>query len=195
MKIPRVSPILTKGLKAIEDLNLLKILHSEINHELSSNRFQGNQSGPLEGFEVEYDAPQSQDVVLRKKCESGEEVAVSALLGPETFAREGVYPREVLMKVCVRKPWLSSILQFDCTVVEKQVSSEFYIQNAHYLQSSSCPRPTAYRGPIFCTLDAQLQEKRRLTSTIDNIPDSSRCVVVRFGTYQISYAMRHIRFA
>ncbi|TXG70389.1 hypothetical protein EZV62_005324 [Acer yangbiense] len=156
--MPRVGPILSKGLKAIEDLNLLKILHSEINHELSSNRFQGNQSGPLEGFEVEYDAPQSQDVVLRKKCESGEEVAVSALLGPETFAREGVYPREVLMKVCVRKPGLSSILQFDCTVVEKQVSSEFYIQNAYYLQSSSCPRPTAYRGPIFCTLDPQLQE-------------------------------------
>ncbi|KAK0596438.1 hypothetical protein LWI29_015706 [Acer saccharum] len=129
--MPRVSPILSKGLKAIEDLNLLKILHSEINHELSSNRFQSNQSGPLEGFEVEYDAPQSQDVVLRKKCESGEEVAVSALLGPETFARE---------------------------VVEKQVSSEFYIQNAHYLQSSPCPRPTAYRGPIFCTLDPQLQE-------------------------------------
>ncbi|KAL5810527.1 hypothetical protein ACOSQ4_027095 [Xanthoceras sorbifolium] len=154
-----LSPILSKGRKAIEDLKLLEVLHSEINHELSSNRFQGIHSGPLGGFEVEYDAPKSQDVVLRKKFESGEQVAVSALLGPETFAREGVFPREVLMKVCVRKPGLSSILQFDCGVTEKQLgSSDFDIRNAYYLQSSSCPRPSAYRGPIFCSLDPQLQD-------------------------------------
>ena len=34
---------------------------------------------------LDWDSPQSQDVVLRKKFESGEEVAVSALLGPETY--------------------------------------------------------------------------------------------------------------
>lgn len=111
---------------------------------------QSGQSGPLGGFEVEYDAPQSQDVVLRKKSESGEEVAVSALLGSETFASEGVFPREVLMKVCVRKPGLSSILQFDCRVMEKQLgSSDFDIYNAYYPQSLSRSHSSAYRGPMF----------------------------------------------
>ena len=38
--MPKASPILRKGQKALQDLNLLKILNSEITHELSSNRFQ-----------------------------------------------------------------------------------------------------------------------------------------------------------
>lgn len=99
---------------------------------------------------LEYDAPQSQDVVLRRKCESREEIAVSAMLGPETFAREGIFPREVLMKVCVKKPGLSSILQFDCGVSEMDNGrSDFDIHNACYLQSTTCPGPSVYRGPMF----------------------------------------------
>lgn len=38
--MPKASPILRKGQKALQDLNLLQILRSEITHELSSNRFQ-----------------------------------------------------------------------------------------------------------------------------------------------------------
>ncbi|KAH9648670.1 mitochondrial glycoprotein family protein [Citrus sinensis] len=158
LKMPKASPILRKGQKALQDLSLLKILNSEITHELSSNRFQDNQSGTLGDFKVEYDAPQSQDVVLRRKFESGEEVAVSALLGPETFVRESRFPREVLMKVCLTKPGLCSILQFDCRVTEKHIEgSDFDIRNAYYLQSSTCLGRPLYRGPMFSSLDPQLQ--------------------------------------
>ncbi|KAH9679415.1 mitochondrial glycoprotein family protein [Citrus sinensis] len=130
--MPKASPILRKGQKALQDLNLLKILNSEITHELSSNRFQDNQSGTLGDFKVEYDAPQSHDVVLRTKFESGEEVAVSALLGPETF--------------------------FDCRVTEKHIEgSDFDIRNAYYLQSSTCLGRPLYRGPMFSSLDPHLQ--------------------------------------
>lgn len=108
------------------------------------------QNGPLGGFILEYDAPLSQDVVLRRKFESGDEIAVSAMLGQETFAREGIFPREVLMKVCVKKQGLSSILQFDCGVSEMDNGrSEFDIHNACYLESAYCPHPSVYRGPLF----------------------------------------------
>ncbi|KAG5242605.1 mitochondrial acidic protein [Salix suchowensis] len=112
--MPRVTPILRKGRKALEDLGLVKILQSEIKHELSTTPFQDNQSGSLGDFKVDWDSMESQDVVLRRKCESGEEVAVSALLGQEMFAERGIFPREVLMKVCVKKTGLNSVLQFDC---------------------------------------------------------------------------------
>ncbi|XP_031256551.1 uncharacterized protein At2g39795, mitochondrial [Pistacia vera] len=154
----RATRILSKGRKAPADLNLLKVLQSEITHELSFKRFQDIQNGPVGGFTLEYDAPQSQDVVLRRKCESGEEIAVSAMLGPDTFAREGIFPREVLMKVCVKKPGLSSMLHFDCGVSEMDGGrSEFDIHSACYLQSATCPGPSVYRGPMFSTLDRQLQ--------------------------------------
>ncbi|KAJ0099592.1 hypothetical protein Patl1_20457 [Pistacia atlantica] len=146
----RATRILSKGRKAPADLNLLKVLQSEITHELSSKRFQDIQNGPMGGFTLEYDAPQSQDVVLRRKCESGEEIAVSAMLGPDTFAREGIFPREVLMKVCVKKPGLSSMLHFDCGASEMDGGrSEFDIHSACYLQSATCPGPSVYRGPMF----------------------------------------------
>ncbi|THG17755.1 hypothetical protein TEA_008514 [Camellia sinensis var. sinensis] len=96
--MPRVTTLLRKGYKAIHDFDLLKALQSEIRHEQSSNHFQDNQSGSLGDFVLDWDSPQSQDVVLRKKCESGEEVAVSALLGPETYEGQSSFPREALMK-------------------------------------------------------------------------------------------------
>lgn len=115
-----------------------------------SMHLQDIQNGPLGGFILEYDAPLSQDVVLRRKFESGDEIAVSAMLGQETFAREGIFPREVLMKVCVKKQGLSSILQFDCGVSEMDNGrSEFDIHNACYLESAYCPCPSVYRGPLF----------------------------------------------
>lgn len=92
---------------------------------------------------MDWDSPHSKDVVLRKKCESGEEVAVSALLGPITFGEldeeEKIFPREALMKVCIKKPGLSSILQFDCGVSGSNVGdwSEVSINGVHYLPSTS----------------------------------------------------------
>lgn len=158
--MPRVTPILRKGRKALENLGLVKILQSEIKHELSTTPFQDNQSGNLGDFKVDWDSLESQDVVLRRKCESGEEVAVSALLGQEMFAEGGIFPREVLMKVCVKKPGLNSVLQFDCGVSEKGIGgSRFHIYSAHYLHlTTTCPKPSAYRGPSFSDLDSDLQD-------------------------------------
>ncbi|XVE61107.1 hypothetical protein DITRI_Ditri06bG0013300 [Diplodiscus trichospermus] len=155
----RATQILCKSRKVMEDLNLIEVLQSEISHELSSNYFQDTEGGSLGGFVVEWNSPQSQDVFLRGKSESGEEIAVSALLGKETYDNEGKFPREVLMKVCVRKPGLSSILQFDCGVSHKGVGrSHFNIHNAYYLQSSTIPSSSVYRGPSLSSLDPQLQE-------------------------------------
>ncbi|CAL5435029.1 unnamed protein product [Camellia sinensis] len=148
--MPRVTTLLRKSYKAIHDFDLLKALQSEIRHEQSSNHFQDNQSGSLGDFVLDWDSPQSQDVVLRKKCESGEEVAVSALLGPETYEGESSFPREALMKVCVKKPGLSSILQFDCGAFGKgDGGSEFAIHNAYYIPSSTCLDSSIYKGPSF----------------------------------------------
>ncbi|KAH9679414.1 mitochondrial glycoprotein family protein [Citrus sinensis] len=145
--MPKASPILRKGQKALQDLNLLKILNSEITHELSSNRFQDNQSGTLGDFKVEYDAPQSHDVVLRTKFESGEEVAVSALLGPETF--------------------------FDCRVTEKHIEgSDFDIRNAYYLQSSTCLGRPLYRGPMFSQIDTLLLDSVNASPLLPSNPPS-----------------------
>ncbi|KAJ4835751.1 hypothetical protein Tsubulata_015922 [Turnera subulata] len=156
--MPRVTPILRRGSKAVEDLNLLKVLQSEINHELSIPS-QDSASGAIEGFEVDWDSSEAQDVVLRRKCMSGEEVAVSALLGPETSTEGSAFPRQVLMKVCVKKPGLSSVLQFDCGVYGKGTSSsQFDILHAWYLHSATSPNTAAYRGPEFRTLDPHLQE-------------------------------------
>ena len=99
---------------------------------------------------LDWDSPQSQDVVLRKKCESGEEVAVSALLGPETFKGESSFPREALMKVCIKKPGLSSILQFDCGVSSKgDDGSELDIHNAYYIPSSTSLDSSIYKAPSY----------------------------------------------
>ncbi|CAK9139910.1 unnamed protein product [Ilex paraguariensis] len=185
--MPRVTPVLRKGLKAIQDFDLLKVLQSEIRHELSSNRFQNNtkcsklvsenlfgffcpltstsffqnyESGSIGDFVVDWDSPQSQDMVLRKKYESGEEVAVSALLGCETFQEDGRFPREAQMKVCIKKPGLTSILQFDCGVSSRSdIGTEFEIRNAYFIQSSSCLDSSFYRGPLFSSLDPQLQDE------------------------------------
>lgn len=101
---------------------------------------------------LEWDSPKTQDVVLRKKGESGEEVAISALLGGQTFEADSELPTatDVKMKVCVKKPGLRSILQFDCEVSSRdEGKSGFNIQNAYYIQSTSCLRSSAYRGPLF----------------------------------------------
>ncbi|KAF5750239.1 hypothetical protein HS088_TW03G00572 [Tripterygium wilfordii] len=155
----RATPILSKARKTLQDLELLKVLQSEINHELSSTPVQTSQSGSLGDFVVDWDSPGSLDVVLRRKYESGEEVAVSALLGPVRLAEVGDFPSDAFMKVCIKKPGLSSILQFDCGVFGKGGNvSEFDVHNAYYLKSVACPSPSVYRGPLYSTLDPQLQD-------------------------------------
>ncbi|XP_022842313.1 mitochondrial acidic protein MAM33 isoform X2 [Olea europaea var. sylvestris] len=158
--MPRVTPILRRAHKAIEELDLLKVLQSEINHELSSHRFQTGESGSPEDFVLEWDSPKSQDVVLRKKCASGEEVAISALLGGDTFQGDGSFPREALVKICVKKPGLNSLLQFDCVASRKGGNeSEFDIQNANYMHSPSSLDSSFYKGPPFSSLDPDLQHE------------------------------------
>ncbi|XP_048236167.1 uncharacterized protein LOC8271802 isoform X2 [Ricinus communis] len=148
--MPRPTQILRRGCKALEDVHLLKVLQSEIKHEISSPPFQENRSGYLGDFVVDYDSSESQDIFLRTNCESGEEVAVSALVGPKSIREDGSFRGDVMMKVCVRKPGLNSMLQFDCGVSEKLITgSHFNILNAYYLQSTTSPSPSAYRGPLF----------------------------------------------
>ncbi|KAL2225983.1 mitochondrial acidic protein MAM33 isoform X1 [Sesamum indicum] len=160
--MPRVTQVLRRARKAIEDLDLLKILDSELRHELSSMRYQDDKVGSFGDFVLEWDSPQSQDVVLRKKCSSGEEVAVSALLSRDTFQGDGRLPGEALLKICIKKPGLSSILKFDCVASNRGGSEpEFDIQNAHYIASSSPVDSSIYRGPLFSDLDPALQHELR----------------------------------
>lgn len=89
-------------------------------------------------------------MLLRKKCSSGEEVAVSALLGHDTFQGDSRFPREPLLKICVKKPDLSSILQFDCVVSNRGNKAEIDIRNAHYIPSLSClDSSSLYKGPAY----------------------------------------------
>ncbi|GAU17966.1 hypothetical protein TSUD_330910 [Trifolium subterraneum] len=146
----RVRGAVTKGFKAVQDFELLKLLKSEIHFELSSNHFQNAQRGSSGEFMVDSDSPHSKDVILRRKCDSGEEVALSAILGPPNYEKDLIFIRDVFMKVCIKKPALSSILQFDCRAYqETDKSSEFEIYNAYYLRSATYLSTSIYRGPLF----------------------------------------------
>lgn len=99
---------------------------------------------------VDWDAPRSQDVVLRKRYGLGEEIAVSALLGPPHHEESDSLPRHALMKVCITKPSLSNVLQFDCGIFSRGVNgSEFEILNAYYLRSPDCLGASVYSGPSY----------------------------------------------
>ncbi|KAL8260539.1 hypothetical protein R6Q59_028492 [Mikania micrantha] len=155
----KVATLLQKGKKAVQDLDLIKVLQSEIRHELSNDLYK-NETGSLGDFVIDWDSPHSKDMILRKKCESGEEIAVSALLGEETFVEDNLYPKEANMKVCIKKNGLSSLLQFDCTVSDEgQNKIDFHIQNAYYLKSPTILGTSVYRGPIFSDLDPALQQE------------------------------------
>ncbi|PKI42845.1 hypothetical protein CRG98_036643 [Punica granatum] len=152
--MPKATAILRQCRRAIEDQQLLKVLKSEIAYELSSDRFKDHAINPPVGFVMEWDAPQSQDVLLRRKCETGEEIAVSAMLGPVILETECVFPREVSMKVSLKNPDLPSVLQFDCGVFAKSVEgSEIDIRSAYFLQSPTAWGPSIYKGPPLETLD------------------------------------------
>ncbi|KAG4927843.1 hypothetical protein JHK85_054329 [Glycine max] len=137
--------------KHLQDLELLKCFKSEIQFELASNHFQNARSdSSLGDFVVDPNSPSSKDVVLRRKFDSGEEIAISAILGPPNYVKDLVFPRDAFVKVCVKKPALSSMLQFDCDVYEEtDKGSDFDIYNAYYLRSPTCLSPSIYRGPLF----------------------------------------------
>ncbi|CAA6662151.1 unnamed protein product [Spirodela intermedia] len=126
---------------ANRDGGLLSALRSELEHELSSN-------------------PPRSGSVSRRRFGSGEEIALSALLGPLIYEGKDPLPRHALMKVFVKKPEPEPILQFDCTVFhqDQEEDSEFVIENVKYLASADPSRSSRYRGPSFSCLDPDLQD-------------------------------------
>ncbi|CAM8945946.1 unnamed protein product [Rhodiola kirilowii] len=155
----RALSIASKARKALQSSDLLKVLRSEIINEVAADRFnEPSLSGSIDQFAIEHDSRDSQDVVLRKKSDSGEEVVVSALLSQEVVnsGDDGLLPREALMKVCVKKPGVSSILQFNCGIAGKVDGSEMYL-NGVFLLPSAAAVGSLYRGPDYETLDSDLQ--------------------------------------
>ncbi|XP_010505941.1 PREDICTED: uncharacterized protein LOC104782649 [Camelina sativa] len=161
----KLNPIMKRGLKAVEDGGLVKILQSEIRHEISHPRFQGAETGSLGDFKLEWDSPESQDVVLRREFDSGEEVVVSALLKPEPIIIEDddlVFPREALAKVCIKKPGLSSILHFGCRVFETGSGcSHFDVERACFTRSLVSSPSSTYRDNFLRPVDFKLTYELR----------------------------------
>ncbi|XP_071691116.1 uncharacterized protein At2g39795, mitochondrial [Rutidosis leptorrhynchoides] len=155
----KASILLRKSKKALKEFDLLKVLQSEIKHEVTNDVYK-NESGSLGDFVIDWDSSRSKDVIMRKNCDSGEELAISALLGDETFLEEACFPKEAEMKVCIKKTGLSSILQFNCKVLDEgQEKVDFHIQNAYYLNSPTNLGSSVYKGPDFRDLDPNLQQE------------------------------------
>ncbi|KFK37001.1 hypothetical protein AALP_AA4G199600 [Arabis alpina] len=159
----KMNAILKQGRKLVEDNTLLKILQSEISHEISNPRFQNVETGSLGDFKVDWDSPVNRDVVLKRRFDSGEEVVVSALLRQEPIKEEDVlaFPREALAKVCIKKPGISSVMLFDCQVFEtKRGNSDFDIERARFIRSLvSPPRSSRYgEEEFYRSLDYKLQD-------------------------------------
>ncbi|CAA7057170.1 unnamed protein product [Microthlaspi erraticum] len=155
----KMNSLLQRGLKIVEDNVLLKIIQSEIRHEISTPRFQNVETGNIGDFKLDWESSESKDIVLRRRFDSGEEVVVSALLEKEPIEGEDtMFPRSALAKVCIRKPGLSSILQFDCHVNETGPRcSDFDIAGACFIRSaSSSARSSTYGGHFFETIDMKL---------------------------------------
>ena len=102
-------------------------------------------------FSVDWDDADTQDLVLRRRFGPGEEIALSAVLGPLNYEEDNPLPRHFLMKVCVKKPDPKPILLFDCTVFRQDDSgdSEFVIDDVKYLDSFGFSKQSRYRGPSF----------------------------------------------
>ncbi|CAL9236486.1 unnamed protein product [Arabidopsis halleri] len=160
----KLNPLLKRGLKALENGDLVKILQTEIRHEISHPRFQGVETGSLGDFKLDWDSPESQDIVLKRQFNSGEEVVVSALLQPEPIELDDdlVFPREALAKVCIKKPGLSSILQFHCRVYETgSGSSDFDVEKARFIRSLVSASSSTYRDNFLRPIDFKLGHELR----------------------------------
>ncbi|XP_078445508.1 mitochondrial glycoprotein family protein [Wolffia australiana] len=145
------------------DGGLLSALRSELEHELSSKPQtspQLDREGKLGSFVVDWNDANTLDTVLRRRQDSGEEIALSAVLGPLVDEGGNPLPRHVLMKVCMKKPGSEPILLFDCSVFRQDdaVEPEFLIHKVNYLDSSVTVGKSRYRGPSFSCLDPKLQD-------------------------------------
>ncbi|URD77328.1 Saccharopine dehydrogenase [Musa troglodytarum] len=130
----------------------------------------------VEGFMLEWTEVRTQDVVLRRQPDHifCEEIAVSALLAPLQFQDKDPLPRDVLMKVCIKKAGYDSVLRFDCrafccdkdqllpwTTMETNdggIGSDFTIRKAYCSSSVDYLGKCKSVGPIFSSLDPQLQK-------------------------------------
>ncbi|KAH9305274.1 hypothetical protein KI387_009678, partial [Taxus chinensis] len=98
----------------------------------------------LGSFLVDSDPPDSLDVVLRRSYEH-EDIAITALLGPyEDGKAAEIYPHSVLIKVCITKVGVASILEFDCRL--QGVGCDIILNRVSYHDS---PEPSKYQGPTF----------------------------------------------
>nr|CAB3459306.1 unnamed protein product [Digitaria exilis] len=109
----RTSAALRRG---ANDGGVLAAIRSELSHELASSAPSipapfSSQDAP--DFVTVSDAPQAQDVLLRRRDDS-EEVLVSALLAPLQFVDQAPLPRDALMKVFISKSGVVPVLHFDC---------------------------------------------------------------------------------
>ncbi|URD77327.1 Saccharopine dehydrogenase [Musa troglodytarum] len=171
--------IYRRGTALLRDGGLLQVLRSEINHELSSSCESSCGDGvgsEVEGFMLEWTEVRTQDVVLRRQPDHifCEEIAVSALLAPLQFQDKDPLPRDVLMKVCIKKAGYDSVLRFDCrafccdkdqllpwTTMETNdggIGSDFTIRKAYCSSSVDYLGKCKSVGPIFSSLDPQLQK-------------------------------------
>ncbi|KAK9073590.1 hypothetical protein SSX86_007914 [Deinandra increscens subsp. villosa] len=155
MSISKVATLLRQGKKALPDLELLKILQTEIRHHLYNKN---ELTETLGDFVVDWSWPDDNNVTLRRKCESGEEIGVIAFVGQGTFVKGSLYPD---IMVLIRKNGLRApALLFDCTVLDegKNKIDDFRIQNAHYLKSGGWIS-SAYKAPVFSKLNPTLQQE------------------------------------
>ncbi|XP_072976706.1 uncharacterized protein [Typha angustifolia] len=157
----------------LRDGGVLRALRSELNHELSSSSppppdpSQSQKSEILvDEFALEWDSPRVQDVVLRRRHggHAEEDISVSALLAPLRFRGEDPLPRDALMKVCIKKPQFGPVLHFDCRIFHRQEveqlecgDSDFIVKGVYYHPSVDSLGDSKYKGPIFSSLDPQLQ--------------------------------------
>ncbi|OAY83633.1 Mitochondrial acidic protein MAM33 [Ananas comosus] len=165
------------------DGGLLQALRAELAHELSSSppplppppfslQTHHGSNTTVSEFAVEWDGPRASDVVLRLRAAptsssssaaAAAEVAVSAVLAPLRLPEDDLPPppRDALMKVCVKKPHLRPVLRFDCRVFwrrEEFGDSDFSVKGVYYHPSVGSCGDCKYKGPVFSSLDPQLQE-------------------------------------
>ncbi|GJN13847.1 hypothetical protein PR202_gb00595 [Eleusine coracana subsp. coracana] len=147
--------------RASKDGDVLAAIRAELAHELSSapSSPPSLSSEDAPGFATVSDAPQAQDVLLRRRTES-EEVLVSAMLAPLQFVDQEPLRREALMKVFVTKPGATPVLHFDCRaslVGDGGGHADYAINAVRYHSSPGDDGEGKYEGPEFRELDPRLQ--------------------------------------
>ncbi|KAF8706491.1 hypothetical protein HU200_030767 [Digitaria exilis] len=155
----RTSAALRRG---ANDGGVLAAIRSELSHELASSAPSipapfSSQDAP--DFVTVSDAPQAQDVLLRRRDDS-EEVLVSALLAPLQFVDQAPLPRDALMKVFISKSGVVPVLHFDCRtfwVGEAGGEADCAIDAVRYHPIPGEAGDVRYQGPEIRDLNPGLQ--------------------------------------